>query len=144
MFEQRWLVYAFLSALSASFIAIFGKVGMEGIDSNLATTIRSAIMTAFLLGVCTIMGLWNRLPSLHGKAVGMIALSGIAGAVSWIFYFAAIQAGTVSQVAPIDKLSMPLGILLAVIILGDRPTLLNWFGIAMIAGGAYLAAVPRR
>ena len=140
---QPWLVYALLSALAASFVAIFGKVGMKQVDSNLATAVRSVVMTLFLVAVCSVMGLWSKLGTISGKAIGMIVLSGVAGAVSWLFYFRAIQLGTVSQVAPIDKLSMPLGILLAVIFLKERPTMINWLGIAMIAGGAYLATLPR-
>ena len=140
---QPWLVYALLSALSASLVAIFGKVGMKQVDSNLATAVRSVVMTLFLIAVCSVMGLWSKIPSVSGRALAMIVLSGVAGAVSWLFYFKAIGVGTVSQVAPIDKLSMPLGVLLAVMLLGERPSGLNWAGIALIAFGAYLAALPR-
>jgi len=140
---QPWLVYALLSALAASFVAIFGKVGMKQVDSNLATAVRSVVMTLFLVAVCSVMGLWSKLGTISGKAIGMIVLSGVAGAVSWLFYFRAIQLGTVSQVAPIDKLSMPLAVLLAVLLLGDRPTGWNWLGVALIAIGGYFAALPR-
>jgi transporter family protein len=99
-------------------------------------------MTLFLAGFCTLSGNWSKASSLHPRALGMIALSGIAGAVSWLFYFKAIQVGTVAQVAPIDKLSMPLAIILAVFLLGERPSGINWVGIALIAAGAYLAAIP--
>ncbi|HEX8342541.1 MAG TPA: EamA family transporter [Tepidisphaeraceae bacterium] len=142
MTDYRWLIYALLSALAASLVGIFGKLGMQSIDANLATAVRSVVMTVFLLGVATTFGAWSKLPTIGGKAFAMIVLSGIAGAVSWLFYFRAIQVGTVSQVAPIDKLSMPLAVLLAVLILGDRPSGLNWLGIALIVGGAYLAALP--
>lgn len=141
MNDYRWLVYAILSAIAASLVAIFGKIGMKEIDSTLATAIRSVVMTIFLLGVCTVMRLWPKAGSVDARAMGVIALSGVAGAVSWLFYFKAIQVGTVSQVAPIDKLSMPLAVLLAVMLLGDRPSLTNWLGIALIVGGAYLAAI---
>lgn len=139
---SQWFLYALLAAACAAFVGIFGKVGMQGIDSTLATAVRSVVMTAFLLATCTVIGVWNRIPSLHSKALGMIVLSGVAGAASWLFYFRAIQVGTVSQVAPIDKLSMPLAVLLAVLILGERPSAANWFGIALIACGAYFAALP--
>jgi transporter family protein len=128
---QPWLVYALLSALAASFVAIFGKVGMKQVDSNLATAVRSVVMTLFLLAVCSVMGLWSKLGTISGKALGIIVLSGVAGAVSWLFYFRAI------------KLSMPLAVLLAVLLLGDRPTGWNWFGVALIALGGYFAALPR-
>jgi transporter family protein len=89
------------------------------------------------------MGLSGKLPTVRGWPLVAIILSGVAGAVSWLFYFRAIQLGRVSQVAPIDKLSMPFAVVLAVILLGDRPTLVNWLGIALIGAGAYLAALPR-
>jgi len=135
-------MFALLSAASAGLVSIFGKVGMKEIDSNLATSIRSVVMTIFLLALCTATGLWSKLGTLHSKALTMIALSGVAGAVSWLFYFKAIQVGTVSQVAPIDKMSMPLSVVLAVLLLGDRPSRVNWIGILLIAAGAYLAAKP--
>jgi bacterial/archaeal transporter family protein len=138
-----WLFYALLSALAASFVAIFGKVGMRDVDSNLATTVRSIVMTLFLLAVCAFMGLFSKLSTLSPRPLIMITLSGLAGALSWLFYFRAIQLGSIFQVAPIDKLSMPLAVVLAVLLLQERPTSLNWLGIAMIAAGAYLAAIPR-
>lgn len=141
MAEYRWLIYAILSALCASFVGIFGKIGMKGIDSDLATAIRSVAMTILLLIFCSAIGVWSKLSTLHGRALTMIALSGAAGAISWIFYFKAIQIGDVSKVAPIDKLSMPLAIVLAVLILHEHPSLTNWCGIALIVGGAYLAAM---
>jgi transporter family protein len=137
--RHAWLVYACLAAISASLINVFAKVGMEGINSNLATAIRSIVMTIFLVLVCTSLGVWDKLPTVHSKALVMIILSGVAGALSWLFVFRAIQLSEVSRVAPIDKLSMPLGIVLAVLLLGERPTILNWIGIAAIAIGAYLA-----
>ncbi|HVT83187.1 MAG TPA: EamA family transporter [Phycisphaerae bacterium] len=134
-----WLMYAFLSALAAAFVGIFGKLGMKDIDSNAATIIRSIFMTLFLIAFGMATRLWPRMQGLPGKAMVAIALSGVAGAVSWLFYFKALQVGSLSKVAPIDKLSMPLAIVLAVLILGDRPTLVNWMGIGLIAAGAYLA-----
>jgi bacterial/archaeal transporter family protein len=141
MLEQRWLIYALLSAVAASLVSIFGKIGMKEIDSNLATAVRSIIMTVFLVGCCTVMGLWSKVATLHPKALAMIALSGLAGAVSWLFYFKAIQLGQVSKVAPIDKLSMPLAVVLAVVMLGEKPGAWNWVGVGLIAVGGYLAAL---
>jgi transporter family protein len=137
-----WLLYAVLSAVAAAFVGIFGKMGMAKIDSTLATVVRSVIMTAFLVIVGLTMRVWPKLPTLQGKALLAITLSGIAGAVSWLFYFKAIQVGSVSKVAPIDKLSMPFAVLLAVLLLGDRPSGWNWVGIGLIVGGAFLAALP--
>jgi bacterial/archaeal transporter family protein len=139
---QPWLLYALLSAGAAALVAIFAKVGMKDVDPTLATGARSVIMTAFLLFVSAFTGVWRQLPALQARAVAMIALSGIAGAVSWLFYFKAIQAGAVTKVAPIDKLSMPLAVVLAVVLLGERPGMLNWIGIALIVAGSYIAARP--
>jgi transporter family protein len=137
---QRWLLYAILSALAAAFVGIFGKIGMKNVDSTLATAVRSAVMTLFLLAAAIVLVKREELKRLHPTALSMIVLSGVAGATSWLFYFKAIQLGKVSQVAPIDKLSMPLAVLLAVVILGEKPTPLNWLGMLLIATGAYLAA----
>jgi transporter family protein len=142
MHFPRWLVYALLSAASAAFVGIFGKMGMAEVDSNLATAVRSIVMTVFLVGVCSMMGVWSKVATLHGRAILMIVLSGVAGAVSWLFYFRAIQLGKVSQVAPIDKLSMPFAVILAVLILGDKPGAWNWVGVLLIVAGGYLASLP--
>lgn len=141
MQDYRWLQFALLAAVCAAAINIFGKVGMEGIDADLSTAIRSIVQAAFVVAFATTIGSWSKLHDLahRPKAISMIILSGIAGGLSWIFAFRALKLAHVSQVAPIDKLSMPLGIVLAVIILGDRPTLINWAGIFMISAGAYLA-----
>jgi len=139
----RWLLYALLSAVSAAFVGIFGKLGMNEVDANLATAVRSVVMTVLLAAVCQFTGAWEKAHTLHRKAILMIVLSGIAGAISWLFYFRAIQVGKISQVAPIDKLSMPFAVLLAVLILRDRPTVWNWIGILFIVGGGYLASLPR-
>ena len=140
-----WLLYALLSAFAASLVGIFGKLGVAKIDDNLATTVRSIVMTLMLLAFATAIGAWDKLGQLRAAPRPMLAiiLSGAAGATSWIFYFKALKLAEVSRVAPIDKLSMPLGILLAVIFLKERPGAINWLGILMIAGGAYLATMPR-
>jgi transporter family protein len=140
--NSRWLVYALLSAAAAALVPIFGKLGMKEADDTLATTVRSVVMTLFLFVVATALGSWSKVSTLTGKAMGMVVLSGLAGATSWLFYFKAIRVGEVSRVAPIDKLSMPLAIVLAVLLLGERPNLVNWTGVALIVAGAYLAAMP--
>jgi transporter family protein len=141
MQDYRWLQFAILAAVCAAAINIFGKIGMEGIDSDLSTAVRSIVQAGFVVGFVTVLGSWSKIKDITSRplAISMIVCSGIAGGLSWIFAFRALKLAHVSQVAPIDKLSMPLGILLAVIILGDRPSILNWIGILMIAGGAYLA-----
>lgn len=136
-----WMVYAFLSAICASLVAVLGKKGVEHLDSNLATAVRSGIMTMFLMAFVSARGLWGGVGSIGKTALMWIAISGVAGALSWLFQFRALQLGEASKVAPIDKLSMPLGIVLAVLILGERPSALNWGGIGLIVVGAYLAAM---
>lgn len=140
---QTWLLYAFLSALAASLVGIFGRLGVQKLDDNLATTVRSIVMSLMLIAFATTIGAWDKLGSIKGKPLLAIILSGAAGATSWIFYFKALKLAEVSKVAPIDKLSMPLAILLAVLFLKERPTAMNWLGIALIATGAYLATLPR-
>mgnify|MGYP000263822008 CR=1 FL=1 len=161
---ERWMLYAGLSAVCAAMVAILGKAGLKSVDPTLATVLRSIVMTVFLLIVGTALGVWAKLPSLYmagsgggagepnsgawfgvgGKAMAIIALSGVAGAVSWLFYFKALQLADASKVAPIDKLSVPIAIVLAVVLLGERPSGINWLGIGLIVVGAYLAAMPAR
>lgn len=137
----RWLLYAMLSAASAAFVGIFAKIGMpKTVDTSVATAIRGVVMALLLCIFCTVMGLWPKTESIPQKAFIGIILSGAAGATSWLFYFRAIQLGQVSKVAPIDKLSMPFAVLLAVLILGDRPSGWNWAGVALIVAGGYLAS----
>src|SRR4051794_8564254 len=145
MQDYRWLHYALLAAACAASINILGKIGMQGLDADLSTAVRSIVQAIFVVTFAAIIGSWSKISALSGRplAVTMIVLSGVAGGLSWIFAFRALKLADASQVAPIDKLSMPLGILLAVIVLHERPTLINWAGIALIAGGAYLATWPR-
>jgi len=144
---ERWMVYAGLSAVCAALVAILGKAGLKNVDPTLATVVRSMVMTVFLVIAGTALGAWSKLPGLReagGKGLALIALGGVAGAVSWLFYFRALQLADASKVAPIDKLSVPIAIVLAVILLGERPSLVNWMGIGLVVAGAYLAALPAR
>jgi bacterial/archaeal transporter family protein len=137
---STWLLYALLAAGCAALVSIFGKIGMKGINSDLATAVRSVVQASFVVLFATALGSMRHLNTLHRWAIGAIVLSGVAGGLSWIFGFRAIQLAGVSKVAPIDKLSMPLAVVLAVIFLKERPSGVNWAGIALIAGGVYLAA----
>lgn len=145
MQDYRWLHYAILAAVCAALINIFGKVGMHGLDADVSTAIRSVVQALFVVLFATVIGSWSKVGDLAGRplALTMITLCGVAGGLSWIFAFRALKLADVSLVAPIDKLSMPLGIVLAVLLLHERPSLLNWLGIVLIAGGAYLATWPR-
>lgn len=140
---QTWLLYAMIAAVTAALVGIFGKAGMKGIDSDLATAMRGCVQVACLLAVVTARGIWPKVTTLHRGAVLAIILSGMCGAASWLFAFKAINdpAGGVSKVAPIDKLSVPIAAVLAVVVFSEKVTPTNWVGIGLIAVGAYLAAV---
>lgn len=138
-----WLLYAFGAAICASLINILAKFGMKDVDKDFATAIRSVVQAAFVVGFASIVGVMRNFGQLHGKAAASIVATGICGGLSWIFAFRALQLADVSKVAPIDKLSMPLGIILAVILLGERPSWINWIGILLISGGAYLATLHK-
>lgn len=139
---MSWLIFALLSAVSAAFVSIFGKMGLQNIDANTATAIRAIIMAIFLMVVVVFEGNLNKIPIiLHDKkAILFITLSGIAGAASWLFYFFALKLGKVSQVAPVDKLSVVIATLLAIFLFGEKLSLLNGIGVALIAVGVILTA----
>ncbi|MDQ1909267.1 EamA family transporter [Paenibacillus sp. GD4] len=138
-----WLTYAILSAVTAAMVSIFGKIGLESVDSNTATAVRAAIMCLFILGVVALQGNLGKIPELIGdrKALFYVTLSGIAGATSWIFYFLAIKYGKVSQVAPVDKLSVVLTTIAAILFLGEKISLMNGIGVFMIAVGVVIVAL---
>ncbi|PXZ06158.1 EamA family transporter [Gilliamella apicola] len=138
-----WLIYALLSAISAAAVAILGKIGLQHLDANTATAIRAIVMAIFLVGVVVVQGKLNLINTFFNdkKALLIIALSGVAGALSWLFYFLAIKEGKVSQVAPIDKLSVVFAVIFAAIIFGEKISLLSAIGVAMIAAGAVLVAL---
>src|SRR5438067_624362 len=130
-FTQSWFLYALAAAVCAALINVLAKFGMRDVDKDFATAIRSIVQAAFVVGFASFAGVFRNFGQLHGKAAASIVLTGVCGGLSWIFVFRAIQLVDVSKVAPIDKLSMPLGILLAVLFLHERPTAINWVGIAL-------------
>lgn len=140
---STWLIYALLSALTASLVAIFGKIGLQHLDANTATAIRAVVMALFLVGVVIQQGKLAMVSEVFAdrKALLFIVLSGVAGALSWLFYFMAIKNGNVSQVAPIDKLSVVFAVILAVILFGEKISLLAGLGVVMISAGALLVAL---
>ena len=140
---SAWLIYALLSAISAALVAILGKIGLQHLDANTATAIRSIVMAIFLVGVVIFQGKLNLINTFFNdkKALLIIALSGIAGALSWLFYFMAIKEGKVSQVAPIDKLSVVFAVVFAAVLFGEKISFLSSIGVIMIAAGAILVAL---
>lgn len=138
-----WIYWALLSAVFAAFTAILAKVGVRGVDSDLATWVRTVIVLVLLSAFVGLTGKWNNPLALPRKTLLFLALSGLATGLSWICYFRALQVGDASKVAPIDKLSLVLVALFAVAFLGERPSLRDWFGIMMVAGGVLVLALKR-
>ncbi len=138
-----WLIFALLSAITAALVSIFGKIGLKGIDANTATAVRSIIMAAFLVFVVLIQGKLNQIPSIisNRKTIVFIVLSGIAGALSWLFYFMSLNFGKVSQVAPIDKLSVVFAVILSILFLVEKVSIISGLGVGLIAICAILVAL---
>lgn len=135
-----WLLFALLSAVTAALVAIFGKLGLTKIDTTLATTIRAVIMAVFLLAVSLSLEKFKDFSwgALNGKQWMYIVLAGLAGALSWLFYFAALRTGAASRVAAIDRLSVVFVFLLALVVLHETLKLKSAVGIVLIAVGAVL------
>jgi transporter family protein len=130
-----WWLYALLSALFASLTAIFAKVGVTNVNANLATAIRTVIILLVAWGIVLAKGEAKGLNTLSKHNLFFLIISGVATGLSWIFYFKAMQLGKVSQVAPVDKLSVALTIALSVIFLGEALTLKTAIGATLIIGG---------
>ncbi|MFH1257823.1 MAG: EamA family transporter [Candidatus Micrarchaeota archaeon] len=141
--DYTWLIFAILSAFTAALVAIFGKMGLQGMDTTTATTVRAIIMAAFLFGIIVVEGKLNLIGKIvsNSEALKFIALSGVAGALSWLFYFLALKAGKASQVMPIDRLSVVFGLVLAALVLGERVSLQIAAGAVLMVVGAILVAL---
>ena len=135
-----WLYWALLSAIFAALTAIFAKVGIQGVDSDLATLIRTAIIIVVLSAFVAYTGKWANPLELSPKTWLFLGLSGLATGASWVCYFRALKIGDASKVAPVDKLSLVLVAVFAFAFLGERPSLREWSGISMVAGGVLLLA----
>ena len=138
-----WAVYATLSAIFAALVAVFAKLGLEKIDSTLATTVRSIIMAAFLVMVSLLLGKFAgfTINSFSGREWGLIILAGVAGAISWLFYFLALKSGIASEVVAIDKLSIVLVVVLAALFLGEGWQASAVLGAVLMVVGAILIAM---
>ncbi|MDB5235502.1 MAG: hypothetical protein JWR44_2495 [Hymenobacter sp.] len=130
-----WWIYALLSAFFAALTAILAKIGIQGVDSNLATAIRTVVIVVLAWSIVYFRGGLDQIGLLTRSNLIFLGLSGVATGLSWIFYFRALQLGKVSQVAPVDKLSVALAILLSVVFLGEKLTWQTGLGAAMIIGG---------
>lgn len=133
-----WILYALLAGLSAALVAIFGKVGVKGLDSTLATTVRAGIMFGFLAIVSAALRKTSLLATLDRRALLWITASGVAGALSWLWYFLALKTGPVKGVAALDRLSVVFAILLAALFLGEGFGWRTALGMLLIGSGAVL------
>lgn len=139
--QSSWLFWALLSAAFAALTAIFAKVGIESVDSDFATLIRTIVILLATGGIVFATGKWQAPSSVPAKTWTFLVLSGLATGASWLCYFRALKLGNASQVAPIDKLSVVMVAVFAFTFLGERLPMHSWLGIALIAGGAVLVAI---
>lgn len=135
---MSWLLYAFVSAGAAAFTAILAKIGIEGVPSTLATAIRTVIITLFAWAITSGLKEHHALSNVSRRSMLFLVLSGLATGVSWLAYFRALQMAPASRVAPIDKLSLPLTIILAMVFLGESATWRVGIGVALMTAGAIL------
>jgi transporter family protein len=135
---MNWLFYAFASAVTAAATAILAKVGVEGVPSTLATAFRTTVVLVIAWGLVLALGERHALMAMPRRSWIFLSLSGVATGLSWLAYFRALQLGPASRVAPIDKLSLPLTIILAALILGESISWKVGVGVAMMTAGALL------
>ena len=136
-----WWIYALLSALFAALTAVFAKIGIKNIDSDLATAVRTTIVLVMAWSITIVKGSTSSLQNFSRQTWIFLILSGLATGLSWLFYFKAIQIGKLSEVAPVDKLSVALTIVFSVIFLGEAMTLKTAIGAGLIITGVVVLAV---
>jgi transporter family protein len=141
--SNTWLYWALLSAVFAAMTAIFAKIGIQGVDSDLATLVRTAIILVVLASFVFFAGKWSNPFELSYRTWLFLGLSALATGASWVCYFRALQIGEAAKVAPVDKLSLVLVAVFAFVFLGERPSVKDWTGILMVAGGVLLLAFRR-
>jgi transporter family protein len=135
-----WFTFALLSAFFAALTAILAKIGVKDVNSNLATTIRTVVILIFAWGIVFFQGTHKQLNSISNFSLTFLVLSGIATGLSWLFYFRALQLGQASQVSPVDKLSLALTVILAVIFLGEKISVSVVTGVILMTIGTLLIA----
>lgn len=141
--QGSWLPWALLSAVFAALTAIFAKVGLDGIDSDFATLVRTIVIVAVLGVFVVASGKWQGLSAIAGKSGLFLVLSAFATGASWVCYYRALKIGNAVNVAPVDKLSVVLVAIFAVAFLGERPAARDWLGITLVAAGVVLLALKR-
>ena len=140
---QVWFHWALLSAVFASLTAIFAKIGLEGVDSDFATLIRTVIILFAITWFVLYTGKWSDPFALRPKTWAFLTLSGLATGASWVCYFRALQIGDAAKVAPVDKLSVVLVAIFAEIFLGERPAAKDWLGIILVGAGVILLGLKK-
>jgi transporter family protein len=138
---SSWQFWAILSAVFAALTAIFAKIGIEHINSDFATFLRTIIILCFLGGIVWATHQYQSLSTISSRSLFFIVLSGLATGASWLCYFRALKLGNASQVAPIDKLSVVLVAIFGVMFLSEKLSIVNWAGVGFIAVGALLVAI---
>jgi len=133
-----WIGYALLSAIFAAAVAILGKIGLKNVDSTLATTIRAVVMAIFLLGIAAVLQKFSLLKTVGNQTLTFIIFSGVAGALSWLFYFLALKYGPATGVAALDRLSVVFVVILAAMFLGEAFTVKSIAGLIFLVLGAIL------
>ena len=137
---SSWQIWAVLSAIFAALTAIFAKIGVENVNSDFATFIRTIVILVTLAFILMATGQYQSPSTISGRSYFFLLLSGLATGASWICYFRALKIGEAAKVAPIDKLSVVMVAIFGVVFLGEKLTAPNWLGIALIAVGAVLVA----
>ena len=140
---SNWFIWALFSAMFAALTAIFAKIGLAGVDSDLATLIRTVVIFVVLGAFVYAAGKWSNPFELSRKTWLFLVLSGLATGASWVCYFRALKIGDASKVAPVDKLSLLLVAVFAVAFLDERPSLREWTGILMVGAGVLVLAIKR-
>jgi transporter family protein len=140
---SAWIAWAVLSGVFAALTAIFAKVGLEGIDADYATLVRTVVILLVLSVLVYAMGKWRDPWALPSRSLFFLVLSGLATGASWICYYRALSMGDASRVAPIDKVSVVLVALFAVLFLGERPSPRDWAGIGCVGLGVMLLSLRR-
>ena len=133
-----WIIYALLAAVFAAAVAILGKIGLKDVDSTLATTIRAVVMAIFLLGAAAILQKFSLIKTVGSQTLTFIIFSGVAGALSWLFYFLALKYGPATGVAALDRLSVVFVVILAAMFLGEALTFKSVSGLVLLVLGALL------
>jgi transporter family protein len=141
--DTNWFYWAILSAVFAALTAIFAKIGLHGVDSDFATLIRTFVIFFVLSGFVYWQNKWSNPLALPTKTLTFLVLSALATGASWLCYFRALKIGEASKVAPVDKLSVILVAIIAVIFLGERPSTREWLGILLVGAGVLILGFKR-